>query len=127
MAVVAHDISGSGNDGTIDELVIVRVGGDEVETVGRIDALQIWSLHQLLQHGVGDDKIIAFGQYLVVLIEYLSLVTQSVYLLARKACQMSLLYDPGMMTLTRQLVSSTIFISMAFFRVGRPIRPTYAG
>ena len=71
MAVVANDVSGSSNDGTIDELVIVRVGGNEVETVGRIDALHIWSLHQLLQHGVGDDKVIALGQYFVVLIQYL--------------------------------------------------------
>ena len=71
MAIVAHNISGSGNDGTVNELVVVRVGSDEVETVGGIDALQIRGLHQLLQHGVGDDKVIAFGQYFVVLIEYL--------------------------------------------------------
>ena len=69
VAIVADDIGGSGDDGTVNKFVIVGICLDEVEAIGRIDVLHV-------------------GR-----------------------------------SLTRQLVSSTIFICcMVFFRAGSTIR-----
>ena len=39
--VVAHDVSGSGRDRAVDELVVVGVSSDEIEVERRIDALDV--------------------------------------------------------------------------------------
>ena len=42
MTVVAHDIGSPDNDGTINELIVIRVGGDKIETIGRIYSSLMW-------------------------------------------------------------------------------------
>ena len=41
VAVVTDYICSSGDDGTVDELVIVGIGLDEVESVGGVDVLHV--------------------------------------------------------------------------------------
>lgn len=84
VAVVADDVSGSSNDSTVDELIVVGIGLDEVEAVGGIDTLHIG--------GVGngfDDKACELTvachlhQYLLVFEEYFRADTKCVPTIAK--------------------------------------------
>ena len=55
VAVVADDIGGSSCDGAVHELIIIRVGSDEIEAIGRIDVLDIGGVGNGL-----DDKCSVF-------------------------------------------------------------------
>ena len=66
VAVVAHNKGGSGSNGAIDKLVIVWIGGNEVKTVGGTDTLDVRGLNQFFHHGIGDEGVVSFGEYLMI-------------------------------------------------------------
>ena len=72
VTVVADDVGGSGDDGTIDELVVVGLGLDEIESVGGCDVLHVGSIGDCLDDK-GRELTVArhLHQYLLVFKEYL--------------------------------------------------------
>lgn len=114
VAVIADNIGGTRRNGAIYKLVVIGVGSNHVEAKSRAYTNNVRCLYQLLKYGISNNVVVSFAK-ISWYSKRISLETHNLYLPARNACQMSLLYDPGMMTLTRQFVSRTIFIWCTVF------------